>query len=178
VCSQTPISAVLSHNAVSVGPGTSVERLTEVLLERGLSAATVVDESGALVGLVSTADLLREVQDRDDVEERIPLRQTDRQGVQVELGDGFHATSLARSTVGEIMSRSKLTLPETASVARAASLMAFEGMSHLPVACSRCKGVCLVTALDVMGWLAKQSGYVMWPAIDPRREVRAFIAEY
>lgn len=76
------------------------------------------------------------------------------------------------------MSRSKLTLPETASVARAASLMAFEGMSHLPVACSRCKGVCLVTALDVMGWLAKQSGYVMWPAIDPRREVRAFIAEY
>jgi predicted transcriptional regulator len=177
VCSQTPISAVLSHNAVSVGPGTSVERLTEVLLERGLSAATVVDESGALVGLVSTADLLREVQDRDDVEERIPLRQTDRQGVQVELGDGFHSTSLARSTVEEIMSRSKLILPETAPVARAAALMAFEGVSHLPVACSRCKGVCLVTALDVMGWLAQQSGYVMWPAVDPRREVRAVIAD-
>lgn len=178
VGSQTPISVLLSHDAVSVGPGTSVEWLTEVLLERGLSAAPVIDERGALVGLVSTADLLREVQDREDVEERIPLRQADPQGVQVELGNGFHATCLARATVEEIMTRSKFTLPETASVARAASLMAFEGVSHLPVACSRCKGVCLVTALNVMGWLAQQSGFVMSPPIDPRREVRASIAEH
>ena len=166
VCSRTPISVLLSHDAGSVGPQTSVEWLTSFLLERGLSAVAVTSEGGALVGVVSITDLLREVHDRGDVEERKPLRMLEKSGLQVDLGDGFNGTCLARATVEEIMTPSTFTLPETASIARAASLMAFEGVSQLPVACSRCNGVCIVSALNVMSWLARESGFALSPPIE------------
>ena len=173
VGSQTPVAAVMSHDAVSVRPETRVEGLTAFLIERGLSEALVTSDSGALVGVVTTAGLLREVQDREATEERIPLRVPGQEGVQMELGDGCRGTCLTRATVGEIMTPSTYTLPETTSVARAAAFMAFAGVSYLPVACSRCKGACIVSALDVMAWLARQSGFLLVPPIKLKGEGHA-----
>ena len=123
----------MSRPNVCVSPDLSVEGLTSLLLERGLTAVSVVDGEGELVGVVSTTDLLREVQDRNGGEERVPLRASSPLGVQVEFGEGFHATTLARATVEEILTPFAFTLPATASVAQAAALLTHEGLDQVAV---------------------------------------------
>lgn len=177
-CSKTSITGLISRDAVCVAPDLSVEGLTTLLLERGLNAVPVIDENRRLVGIASTADLLREVQDRGDgEEERMPLDVPGRRGIEMELGDGFHATCLARATVEEIMTPCTFTVPETASVGQAAALMAFEGVGQLPVVGPGYKVVGTLTALDVMRWLAQQSGFLLPPAMRTRGDDHAAIAK-
>ena len=55
---------VMTPNVVSVGPDVSISQIARVLVENGISAVPVVDESGALRGMVSEGDLIprREVE--------------------------------------------------------------------------------------------------------------------
>ena len=50
---------VMTMNVVTVGPQTPVEEVVSILLRRGISAVPVVDDKGAIIGLVSEGDLLR-----------------------------------------------------------------------------------------------------------------------
>jgi CBS-domain-containing membrane protein len=156
----------MSRPNVCVSPDLSVEGLTTLLLERGLTAVSVVDGEGELVGVVSTTDLLREVQDRSDGEERVPLRASSPQGVQVAIGEGFHATTLARATVEEILTPFAFTLPATASVAQAAALLALEGLDQIAVLGPEDQIVGALTTLDVVRWLSEQSEFPL-PATAP-----------
>ena len=55
---------VMNPNVVSVGPDVSINQIARTLVENGISAVPVVDESGAPVGMVSEGDLIprREVE--------------------------------------------------------------------------------------------------------------------
>jgi CBS domain-containing protein len=55
---------VMTPNVVSVGPDVPINQIARVLVENGISAVPVVDESGAPVGMVSEGDLIprREVE--------------------------------------------------------------------------------------------------------------------
>jgi predicted transcriptional regulator len=96
----TPISAVLSHGGVHVPLDTTIESLTLVLLQQRSATAAVTNDIGAVVGVISTADLL-------------------------------------------------------ASLATAAALMAVEGSNALPIACSECESICVLSALDILSWLGR-----------------------
>ena len=50
---------VMTSPVVTVSPDASVTEVAKLLLERHISAAPVVDESGALLGVVSEGDLMR-----------------------------------------------------------------------------------------------------------------------
>jgi CBS domain-containing protein len=50
---------VMTTAVVTVGPQTPVAEIVTLLLRHGVSAVPVVDESGAVLGLVSEGDLLR-----------------------------------------------------------------------------------------------------------------------
>jgi CBS-domain-containing membrane protein len=50
---------VMTRDVVTVGPDTSVLKIVGLLLSRGISGVPVVDDEGALVGVVSEGDLLR-----------------------------------------------------------------------------------------------------------------------
>ena len=88
----------------------------------------------------------------------------------MELGDGFHATYLARTTVEEIMTPFPCALLETTSIAQAATLMASEGVTHLPVVGPGNRVVGTLTALDVMRWIAHPRGFVTSRPIDSTRD--------
>lgn len=150
-------SVVMTRNVVCVKQFLSVEALTSLFLERGFSAAPVVDDNGKPVGVVSKTDLLREVQDRADTEERVPDRRVRRQEERVELGLGFQITRIARATVGEIMTPIPLTLSEDAPLSEAAALITLGGVHHLPVVRQDGKVVGILSALDVVCWLAKRN---------------------
>ncbi|MER5184002.1 CBS domain-containing protein [Streptomyces sp. NPDC002896] len=53
------VSEVMTRDVVTVRPDTSFKEITSVLCTHGISAVPVADASGAPVGLVSEADLLR-----------------------------------------------------------------------------------------------------------------------
>jgi len=155
--SRVRVADVMTRNVVCVEQSLSVEALTSLFLERGFSAAPVVDDNGRPVGVVSKTDLLREVQDRADTEERVPDRRVGRREERVELGLGFQITRLARATVGEIMTPIPLTLSEDAPLSEAATRITLGGVHHLPVVRQDGKVVGIVSALDVVWWLAKHN---------------------
>ena len=152
--SRVPVSEIMSSDVVCVQKDLSVEALTALLLERGFSGAPVVDENGHPIGLVSKTDLVRERQEDGGLEEQEPLCVRENGGVEYELGPGFHAESIARATVADIMMPIVFSLPENATVAKASSLMVFEGVHRIPVVSSDGKVVGILSSLDILDWLA------------------------
>lgn len=59
-------------------------------------------------------------------------------------------------TVAHRMMCMAFTLPETESVASAAALMECEGVSRIPVVCSRRQVVGVIAARDILGWLVNR----------------------
>ena len=53
------------------------------------------------------------------------------------------------------------SLPETATLSRAAAVMAYEGVHQIPVVASDGKVVGIISSLDVMRWLAQHDNYLV-----------------
>jgi CBS domain-containing protein len=49
---------VMTKDVVSVRPDTPISQVARVLAERGISAVPVIEENGALIGMVSEGDLI------------------------------------------------------------------------------------------------------------------------
>ena len=50
---------VMTKAVVSVHPDTSVREIARLLLDKGISAVSVIDNNGTLIGMVSEGDLIR-----------------------------------------------------------------------------------------------------------------------
>ena len=133
----TPISALMSSNVCCVRPDVSVQALASLLIEGGLSGVPVVDERGAPIGVVSQADLVRH---------------------HYESGTGSRQPPW---TVGDIMADVSFILDEGASVSQAAALMALESIDRIPVVDAADQLVGTLSSLDVLYWLACETGYVV-----------------
>lgn len=55
---RTPVSDVMTRDVLAFSPDDNVTEAMEALVERDISGAPVVDESGAVVGVISTGDLI------------------------------------------------------------------------------------------------------------------------
>jgi CBS domain-containing protein len=149
----TPISELMTRDVVTVGLDMSVESLVEVLLERDLSRVPVVDNSRRLVGVVSKTDLVSEQQQQADTHERETLRVPFRREIANTSGAEFRLHLIPGTTVGDVMHKNVLTIPETASVADTAKLMAVHHLHGVPVV-SGGQVVGFVSPLDVLAWVA------------------------
>ncbi|HEX7672458.1 MAG TPA: CBS domain-containing protein [Polyangiaceae bacterium] len=132
------IRTIMTTDVVCVTPELSVAAVATLFLDRGISGAPVVDESGRAIGMVSKTDLVRHYSDAD-------------------------AKTAVAPVVGDIMMPMAFCLPANESIARAAALMAFEGMHRVPVANTRGQIVGLISSLDVLRWMAQEHGYVLGP---------------
>jgi predicted transcriptional regulator len=70
-----------------------------------------------------------------------------------------HATAARERLDADPMPAHAFTLNEASSVSAAAATMAREGLQRVHVVCSLGKVVGVVSALDIMRWLAEQDGY-------------------
>jgi CBS domain-containing protein len=157
----TPIAEIMTTNVVSVTPDLGVETLTRLFLERDFSGAPVIDESGRAIGIVSKTDLLRESFERGDSSPEAAPPSLNRGGIEVPLGPGMHEHRGSGITARDVMTPLAFTLPESATIARASALMAHEGVHRVPVVDETGKVVGILSALDVLRWLAKNEGYVI-----------------
>ena len=131
--SSTRIGDLMHHDVVCVTPELDIEALMAVLLEHQIGGVPVVDHSGAPLGVVSKTDVVRACHDGQ-------------RGI----------------TVGEIMMPLAFALPADSSVARAAALMAIEGV-HRVLVVDDGAVVGILSSLDVLGWLGETAGYLGGP---------------
>jgi CBS domain-containing membrane protein len=152
---QTPITAVMHIHPYWVTAQQPVQALLSLFVDKGISAAPVVDEEGRPMGFVSKTDVIRELHRPSP---QVP------QEIGAQVQPWWDTERLSQLTVGEIMTPSVYTFTATTTVADATAAMAFEGVHHLPVVEASGKLMGMVSALDILDWIARDAGYT--PARD------------
>ncbi len=156
-----PVSSVMTSHVVCVSPELSLDALTLMMLERGISGAPVVDEKGKPLGVVSKTDLLRRQGSALEAAE-VDAGPVKAGGYELDLGAGLHLTRLAEEIVEDIMMPMAFTIAETAPISQAAALMAHEGVHRLVVIGARSGAVVgILSAIDLLRWMARQHGYAV-----------------
>jgi CBS domain-containing protein len=107
---------VMSSPVVTVAPDAQLKDVAATLVEHGINAVPVVDDSDRLVGIVSEADLLT-------------LKATPSPGLRP------HSAAMPDSphTAREVMSHSVYTLTQDTDTAAAARLLLRHGLKSVPV---------------------------------------------
>jgi len=127
---RTPVRAIMTGHVKCVRPDTELAEVCDLLTTESISGAPVVDEAGHAIGIISRTDLIHR--------ELLP----------------------PGATVDDLMMPMAFTLPEHASVAQAAALMAYEGVHRLPVLDTAGAVIGIVSALDIARWVARHDGYL------------------
>ena len=157
----TPIGELMTRAVRTVSPETSVENLVEILLGSGISAVPVVDADGRAVGIASKTDLLRRYHGDAGAAEAVPATLHTRDGVELEFEQGFHTLGTGELSVAEVMTPRVLNLPEDATVGHAAAVMSFEGVHRLVVNTRDGQVAGILSALDILRWLACETGFIV-----------------
>lgn len=153
-----PVSSIMNREFAVVPKTLSVDRLTKFLLERSLTCSAVSDHRGTLVGYVSMIDLVRERYMNGETDNDASARAQMKHGRDPALRSGFHLDAIPRATVGDIMMPFVLRLPEGSSIDEAAALMAAENVHRLLIVSASDEVVGIVSALDILRWMAERDG--------------------
>lgn len=131
---RTQLRRVMTSRVVCVRSDLETAALVSILIDLDLRAVPVVDAEGRPIGIVSRSDLLRRRRDDGD-------RRSER--------------------VVDVMMSLAFSLPETASLSRAAAVMAYECVHRIPVVAVDGTVVGIISSLDVVRWLARHDGYLV-----------------
>lgn len=129
---QSPVSEVMTTDVLTFGPDDNVAEAMQILVDRGIDGAPVVDADGAVVGMLSTADLIVQ-ESRLHFPTVISLL-----GATLELPSAkrHFDDDLRRvlgSTVREVMQADPITIGVDDTVEEAATLLHDHDVSRLPV---------------------------------------------
>lgn len=120
------VMEVMTRDVKTVRPDASLKEAAAVLSELGVSGLPVVDDEGAVLGVISEADIL--------AKERAALPERGR------LYAALHPTELIdlelkleAERVSEAMTWPAVTIESTTPIARAAAIMIDKGFKRLPV---------------------------------------------
>jgi CBS domain-containing protein len=152
---EATVAGIMTRAVYCVRPDVGIDLLATLFLEHSVSGFPVVDPAGRPVGIVSKTDLLRYFHDHagDLTSDR------DEDEVLAELGGGFHAVRVMGASTRDIMMPIVFALAEDAPIARAAALMAGEGVHRLPILDGDGKVCGILSSLDIVRWLAVEAGY-------------------
>ena len=120
---------IMTEQVITVGPDTPVREIATLLLERHISAVPVVDEAGALSGIVSEGDLIhrREI----GTEQRGRSWWLRLFEDTTELAERYSKSHGAKAR--DVMTRDVVSVAETATVAEIAELLETKHIKRVPV---------------------------------------------
>jgi CBS domain-containing protein len=156
----TPTWSVMSTQVVAVRPDVSLEALADLLLDRVIGGAPVVDSGGRPLGMVSRTDLLDERFIASGTREALSTGERRPSADPTESDPSVHVQAVPCDTVADAMTRGTLTVPEEAPVAKAAALMAVRGIHRVLAVSDDGKVVGILTAGDVARWVAQLAGHL------------------
>jgi CBS domain-containing protein len=140
------VGELMSRNVVCVRPQLSLDAAIQLFLETGLKAVPVVNERGGVLGMVDESDVQLAIHTHSRA-----------------AGDG-RADVL---TVEDVMMPATFAIHEHVPATQAAGLMVYEAVRRIPVVSAEGAVVGVLSASDILYWLARGDGYVL-PS--PRRE--------
>jgi CBS domain-containing protein len=136
------VKDLMSRHVVTVAPGTSLKAAAALLVKHRISGLPVCDAAGAVVGVVSEADILVKEQGRDDRQRGVLARL---------LADTpLDEAKIEARTAGDAMSAPPITIGPNRPAASAARLMVEEGVNRLPVVSRDGELVGIVTRADLV----------------------------
>lgn len=118
------VSDLMSRGVLTASPDTPLKEAAQLLASKGISGLPVVDGTGAVVGVLSEADIV--------VKAGSEAPRAGLLGWLVEPDFDFH-DKIAAQTVGEAMSAPAVTITPGKQVHEAARLMVAESVNRLPV---------------------------------------------
>lgn len=122
---------IMTRDVISVTPETSIEELASVLSKHRISGAPVVDEEGALVGIVTEKDLIRQ-----NARLHIPtvIRIFDASIMLEKPGRMLDEMKrMAATRVDDILSRKVVTISPDTTIQEIATIMSEKNVHLLPV---------------------------------------------
>lgn len=126
------VGDLMTRDVLCVRPDLALDAAADLLVEHPDRPLPVVDESGHVLGTLSDCDAQLEIQ--------------------AQRSDG--------GTVLSAMTPCGVTVPESTSLTRAAAVMAFERVSCLVAVSPSGTVVGVLTASDLLSWLAAADGYL------------------
>lgn len=127
------VHELMSRNIVCVRATLTLDAVVALFVETGLKAVPVVDEESKVIGMLEESNVHQAIL----------------------AGD---ATARA---VGDIMLPMSFVIRESVSAAQAAGLMVYEGVQRVPVVSCDGQIIGILSASDIMYWLARADGYVL-----------------
>jgi len=158
------VNNVMTREVVSIRASEDVKDAWLLLMETEISGAPVVDDNGALVGILSMTDIFKAVLDR--VQKARSLRESTTQGADPEAvgREELRELSLALRAVAEIKvaailpkDQKVLSLSPGDSLDRAIHMIAENNINRLPVVDNN-KVVGIITRQDLIWTIAGRPG--------------------
>ncbi len=149
VAGRVPVTEVMARPVVTVDPEMGLLELMRLFVTAAIGAAPVVDPGGALVGVVSKTDLLRELYDQAGSATRAGL---DAPLIEPSAEPPTNPVSRAR----HIMTPSPVVVTEGASLSDAAGVMAQEHLHRVFVVDERGALTGVLSSSDIVHWLAHE----------------------
>jgi CBS domain-containing protein len=131
------VGDVMTTKVLTVTGGESLKGAARIMVEAGVSGLPVLDDSGALVGIITEADFVRR-QARED------------RGRLLNVVLQRHDPVSGATTVGEVMTPSPIVIYPEATVTEAARVMLAHKVKRLPVVDDVGKLVGVVSRADLM----------------------------
>lgn len=135
------VADVMRREVVSVSPSLPLRELALLLMRRAVSGAPVVDDSGAVIGMVSVSDLIWE-------SDTLPLDRVDPLG--------RVASAWSRRTVADIMTPDVFGVDRDDTLADLARFFARTGLRRAVVLEDGAL-VGIVSAIDLLGTVADRT---------------------
>ncbi len=117
---------VMTREVVAATPEMSIESLTRLLLDHGVSAVPVVGDGGEVLGVVSEADLVHRLRTPGRKKWWLELLADSK-----EMASDF--VRIHGRRVGDVMRRPAVTVTEETPVEEIASILEEEGIKRVPV---------------------------------------------
>jgi len=150
------VREIMTQEVPSVGPDFDAGTIADLLVANDVGGLPVV-RGGRLIGFVTLAEATREALECVESTTQGSIRLSGRRGVTYRAGAGFHAVSSPARAV-DIMLPASVALTPGTSIAAAAAKLANHRLTALPVAEEDGRLAGVVTALDILRWLARQHG--------------------
>jgi CBS-domain-containing membrane protein len=115
-------------NVITVGPEATVQEVAELLLRHRISAVPVVDETGAMVGIVSEGDLINRTESETAHRRSWWLDALTSKEVLAAAYIKSHSRKVA-----DVMTRDVITASPETSVAEIAAILEKNGIKRVPI---------------------------------------------
>ena len=153
MATSTPVTDVMTKDVITLSPEQTLAEGADVLSERGIGAAPVVDSSGTIVGLLRDEDLLI-----SEARLHLPTTIAILPGIEFTLPGQIkrydeELKKAASSTVADVMEKDFKHVGPDATLEDVATLMHEHDVTHLPVVADG-KVLGIVARGDIVRFLA------------------------